>query len=63
MKTYIRLRQNCEYNLYILLKLKFRKYPAIRVVTMHRCIAILGPTIRVLYRDLCIAIRIAIHIT
>ena len=23
-----------------------------RVVTMHRCIAILGPTIRVLYRDL-----------
>ena len=34
---------------------------------MHRCIAILGPTIRVLYRDLSIAIRIviriAIHIT
>ena len=29
---------------------------------MHRCIAILGPAIRVLYRDLSIAIRIAIHI-
>ena len=29
-----------------------------RVVTMHRCIAILGPSIRVLYRDLSIAIRI-----
>ena len=34
-----------------------------RVVTMHRCIAILGPAIRVLYRDLSIAIRIAIRIT
>ena len=30
---------------------------------MHRCIAILGPAIRVLYRDLSIAIRIAIRIT
>ena len=29
-----------------------------RVVTIHRCIAILGPTIRVLYRDLSIAIHI-----
>ena len=26
---------------------------------MHRCIAILGPAIRESYRDLCIAIRIA----
>ena len=34
-----------------------------RVVTMHRCIAIFGPAIRVLYRDLSIAIRIAIRIT
>ena len=32
---------------------------SVRVVTMHRCIAILGPAIRVLYRDLSIAIRIA----
>ena len=29
---------------------------------MHRCIAIFGPAIRVLYRDLSIAIRIAIRI-
>ena len=31
-----------------------------RVVTMHRCIAILGPAIGVSYRDPSIAIRIAI---
>ena len=30
---------------------------------MHRCIAILGPEIHVLYRDLSIAILIAIRIT
>ena len=30
---------------------------------MHRCIAILGSAIRVLYRDLSIAIRITICIT
>ena len=30
---------------------------------MHRCIAILGPAIRVLYRDLRIAIHISIHIS
>ena len=32
----------------------------IGVVTIHRCIPILGPTIRVSYRDPIIAIRIAI---
>ena len=35
---------------------------SIKVVTMHRCIAILGPPIRVLYRDVSIAIRITIRI-